>query len=77
MRRVSANADDYYTNYIVYPLQILSSASVDEASMGKQVVDVKYVTPSGITSETPQEGVNIVIMTHGDGSRTAVKRLGK
>ena len=77
MRRVSANADDYYTNYIVYPLQILSSASVDETSMGKQVVDVKYVTPSGITSETPQEGVNIVIMTHGDGSRTAVKRIGR
>ena len=28
-------------------------------------------------SKTPQDGVNIVVTTHSDGSRTTVKRLNK
>lgn len=77
MHRISATADDYYTNYVVYPLQILSSASVDEVNAAGQVVDVKYITPSGITCQEPQEGVNIVVTTHSDGTRTTVKRVVK
>ena len=74
-RRVSATEEDYYTNYTIYPLAILSSSSVDEIEMGKQVVDVKYVSPSGIVSEQPQDGMNIIVTTHSDGTRTAVKRM--
>ena len=75
--RIHATDDDYFTNYTIHPLAILSESSVDELVTGKQVVDVKYVNPAGVVSETPQDGVNIVITTHSDGSRTAVKRLGK
>ncbi|MBQ5466563.1 MAG: hypothetical protein IIT60_04865, partial [Muribaculaceae bacterium] len=69
--------DDYYTNYTLYPLAILSTSSVDEIIEGKQVVDVKYVSPTGVMSEKPQNGVNIVVTTHSDGSSTAVKRIVK
>ena len=74
MRRVSATADDYYTNYTVYPLQVVSMATVDEVAAGKQAVDVRYISPSGIISDEPHDGVNIVVTTHDDGSRTIVKR---
>ena len=77
MRRIHATDEDYYTNYTIHPLAIISCAAVDEIADDKQVVDVKYVTPSGVMSQQPQDGVNIVITTHSDGSRTAVKRLNK
>ncbi len=76
-RHISLYDEYYYTNYTIYPLAILSSSSVDEVKTGKQVVDVKYVSPAGVVSEQPQDGVNIVVTTHSDGSRTAVKRMKK
>ena len=75
LRRVSATDENYYTNYTVYPLQVVSMASVDELVSGKQVVDVRYISPSGISSGEPHDGVNIVVTTHDDGSQTAVKRI--
>ena len=75
MRRIHATDEDYFTNYTLYPLAVISCSAVDEISAGKQVVDVKYVTPAGIVSKMPQDGVNIVVTTHSDGSRTTVKRL--
>ena len=77
MRRIHVTDDDYFTNYTLYPLAIISCASVEETSVGKQVVDVKYITPSGIVSQQPQDGVNIVVKTLSDGSRTSTKRLNK
>ena len=77
MRRIHATDDDYFTNYTIHPIAIISCAAVEEVVTGKQDVDVKYVSPAGIVSEQPQDGVNIVITTHSDGSRTAVKRLGR
>jgi len=74
-RRIGTTDEDYFTNYTVYPLAILWANSLDEMEMGKQVVDVKYVSPAGIVSEQPQDGVNIVVTTHSDGSHTAVKRM--
>ena len=76
-RRISAYDDNYFTNYTIHPLAILSSSSVDEISIDKQVVDVKYVSPAGIVSERPHDGVNIIVTTMNDGSRTAVKRMNK
>lgn len=75
MRRIHATDDDYYTNYTLYPIAILSMSGVDEVEADKQVVDVKYVTPSGIVSQQPQDGVNIVVKTLNDGSTTTVKRI--
>jgi hypothetical protein len=77
MRRISATADDYYTNYTIYPLQILSEASVDEIVAGKQAIGVQYVSPDGVVSPTPRDGINIEVVTYGDGSRTSAKRVMK
>jgi hypothetical protein len=77
MRRIHATDENYFTNYTIYPLAILSSSDVEEISVDKQVVDVKYVTPAGIVNTMPQDGVNIVVTTHRDGSRTTTKRLNK
>ena len=76
-RRIHATDEDYYTNYTIHPLAVLSCAAIDETMAGQQIVDVKYVTPAGIVSETPQEGVNIVIVTFGDGSRATAKCIVK
>ena len=75
MRRIHATDEDYFTNYTIHPLDIISCAAVEEIEAGKQVVDVKYISPAGIVSKVPQDGVNIVVKTHSDGSRTATKRL--
>ena len=81
MRRIHAADDDYYTNYTLYPLAIISSpepgAAVGELAAGKQVVDVRYVNPAGVVDKRPHNGVNIVVTTYGDGSHSAVKRLDK
>ena len=77
MRRIHTTDEDYFTNYILYPLAVLSMSDVEEITINKQVVDVKYVTPAGTVSEKPQEGVNIIITTLNDGSRTITKRLNK
>ena len=73
--RISLYDEYYFTNYTIYPLAILSSSSVDEISTDKKVVDVKYVSPTGIVSKQPQDGVNIVVTTLDDGTRTTVKRM--
>ena len=75
MRRIHTTDEDYFTNYTLYPLAILSCAAVEETVADKQVVDVKYVNPAGVVSEQPQEGVNIVVTTHSDGSQTITKRM--
>ena len=77
LRRIHATDDDYFTNYTIHPLAVISCAAVDEVGVDTQVVDVKYVNPSGIVSPMPQDGVNIVITTRSDGSRTTTKRLNK
>lgn len=77
MRRIRATDEDYYTNYTIHPLAIIACAAVEEIEAGKQVVDVKYISPAGIVSEEPMDGVNIVVKTHSDGSRTTVKRMVK
>ena len=77
MRRIHATDENYYTNYTIHPLAVISCAAVDEIASDKQVVDVKYVTPTGVMSQQPQDGVNIVITTLSDGSRTTTKRLNR
>ena len=77
MRRIHATDENYYTNYTFHPLAILSCASIDETMAGEQVVDVKYVSPTGVVTPVPQDGVNIVVTTRSDGSTTTFKRIVK
>ena len=75
MRRISAVDDEYFTNYTVYPLQIVEKSSLEEVLSGKSAVDVFYINPAGVVSDEPHDGVNIEVTTFGDGSRASVKRL--
>ena len=75
--RIHTTDEDYFTNYTIHPLAVISCAAIDETAVDTQVVDVKYVNPAGIVSKTPQDGLNIVVTTHSDGSRTIVKRVDK
>ncbi len=78
MRRIHATDAQYYTNYTIHPLAIIENSAVDEIDAdGQQVIDVKYVTPGGVVSNLPHDGINIIVTTRSDGSRNAVKRLGK
>lgn len=77
MRRIAATDEDYFTNYLIYPLKVVATGSVDEMVGSKQPVDVRYISPSGIESTEPHDGLNIIITTYGDGSTTAVKRVVK
>ena len=75
--RIGATDENYFTNYTLYPLAILSSTSVDEVTTDKQVVGVKYVNPAGQASDEPHKGVNIVVITMDDGSTKTLKRMEK
>ncbi len=46
-----------------------------ESLDARQVVGVKYYNPSGIESDTPFQGVNIVVTRYSDGSSTTTKIL--
>lgn len=77
MRRIPATGEDYFNNYTIHPLAILESAAIEDVVADKQIVGVKYVNPAGVVSESPVDGINIVVTTHSDGSRTAVKHLNR
>jgi hypothetical protein len=77
MRRIAATDEDYFKNYLIYPLKVVATGSVDEMIGSKQPVDVRYISPAGIESSEPHDGLNIIVTTYGDGSTTAVKRVVK
>ena len=75
MRRIAATDEDYFTNYIIYPLLVVDTGSVDEMAGSSQPVSVRYISPAGIESTIPHDGVNIVVTTYGDGSTKTTKRV--
>lgn len=52
-----------------------SMSGVEGVTAEKTVLTRSYVTPSGVVSPTPVDGLNIEVTTYTDGTRTAVKRL--
>ncbi len=63
---------------VVYPLNLSPSGSIVTAVTdvtGKAVAGVKYYNLAGIESDRPFEGVNIVVTTYTDGSRSSSKVL--
>ena len=63
-------------NYKVYPINLTDdviTAVTDVA--GKAVAGVKYYNLAGMESDRPFEGVNIIVTTYTDGSRSSAKVL--
>ncbi len=74
---------DHDGNYIVYPVDLYPQehiiTGVDKVKpAGNGVVkSVKYVSVAGVVSNTPFQGVNIVVTEYTDGSRTTSKIISK
>ncbi len=77
MHRIHATDADYYINYTIHPLSVISCSGVNEVETTRRVVDIDYVTPDGKVSKRPSDGINIVVTTLDDGSRTTTKRLNR
>ena len=65
---------------VVYPMNLTSSTppvtAISTVKIGNgEVKSVKYVNVAGIVSDTPFQGVNIVVTEYTDGSRTTTKML--
>ena len=68
-------------NYIVYPLDFDTTSSllsaISTVYSNCEVVGVEYVNVSGLVSDKPHKGVNIVVTRYRDGSTTVTKSLFK
>lgn len=63
-------------DYVVYPLSLSDddlTTDVTEVNTSKTVANVTYVNIAGMQSNEPFDGVNIVVTTYTDGTRSAVK----
>jgi hypothetical protein len=56
-------------------ITVKTGTGVDDNIAQKQIEDVKYYNLSGMESESPFEGVNIVVTRYSDGSTTTSKRI--
>ena len=78
VNRVIDNDNSYY---IVYPLNFTTNGSsmtaINTVDGSRDVVDVKYVNVSGLVSDKPFSGVNIVVTRYTDGTKTTTKKLYK
>lgn len=75
-----APGDAAETNYLVYPLNLtadLVTAIHDMNVGGKTVADVRYINMTGVESDRPFEGVNIVVTTYSDGTRSTTKMINR
>ena len=50
-----------------------NNSGVEHVTIDKQIAGVRYINVAGQESETPFDGVNIVVTTYTDGTTTAVK----
>ena len=61
--------------YVELKQQISTGVEANVAEA--QVASVQYVSLSGAVSNKPFDGVNVVVTTYTDGSRTAAKKIMK
>ena len=63
-------------DYIVYPLRLTDvPTAINTVEATGKVVNVKYYNLMGVESSTPFDGVNIVVTTYDNGSRSTSKIL--
>ena len=81
--RAPRHAEGASKQYVVYPLTITRITQeqngvitgVQQLSGDRQVMHVDYYNVSGMRSERPWQGVNIVVTRYSDGTTSAVKML--
>jgi len=81
--RAPRRAEGEAKQYVVYPLTITRITDeqngvitgVQQLSGDRQVMHVDYYNVSGMRSERPWQGVNIVVTRYSDGTTSAVKML--
>ncbi|MBR5638475.1 MAG: hypothetical protein IKW83_01805 [Muribaculaceae bacterium] len=66
---------DYYTNYTIMPVSAEIVTAIENIDTAKQVTKVNYVSPTGIISDKPFPGVNIVITKFNDGTEIVTKTV--
>ena len=63
--------------YIVYPIDLNTTdgiiTAVNDVNTTKTVKQVRYYNLAGVESSEPFDGVNVVVTTYTDGTRTAAK----
>jgi len=64
---------NYYTNYTILPVSAAVTTGIDTIDAAKQVSKVTYTNLMGMTSETPFQGLNIVVTEFNDGTRVTTK----
>lgn len=57
----------------VFQFEDETTTAIDNVTTGKAVKSVRYYNTLGVESETPFEGVNIIVTTYSDGSSSASK----
>ena len=63
-----------WKNYILYPVSVNTNIPTGVTDVNaKTVAGVKYVNVAGMESNTPFDGVNIMVTTYTDGTHSAVK----
>ena len=63
-----------WKNYILYPVAVNTDLPTGVTDVyAKTVAGVKYVNVAGMESNTPFDGVNIMVTTYTDGTQSAVK----
>lgn len=63
-----------WKNYILYPVSVNTNLPTGVTDVyAKTVAGVKYVNVAGMESNTPFDGVNIMVTTYTDGTHSAVK----
>ena len=66
------------TDYVIMPLMLSRTGIitvVDNVEAGKAVASVRYINMQGMSSDKPFAGMNVVVTTYSDGSRTTAKEM--
>lgn len=71
------NDRDTYSEYEFYLVEANSAivTAIDDIDATSGVTSVKYYNIAGMESATPHSGMNIVVSTHADGSKTTTKQV--
>jgi len=64
---------DYCTNYTIMPIDASMVTGIDCVETAKQVAKVSYINIAGMVSDTPFNGLNIVVTHFNDGSSLVTK----